>query len=139
MPPRLLGPAEEDLTFTEVRFSNPLKNVLNLPGSFRKRLFLTYSGFPLVLLRQLLAVLELADRFTLRVKELVGDRTRSRKVCFMPISLVKSDQLHLGFIQDSLIVDNQCFFALGNVAIFRVDAIREESHLLVLLKLNVHM
>ena len=55
----------------------------------------------------------------------------------MPISLVKSDQLHLLFVQDPLIVDSKCFFALCNVAILKVDAVREEAHLLVLLKLNV--
>ena len=38
------------------------------------------SGFPLVLLRHLVAVLELVDCFTLGVEELVGDRTRSRTV-----------------------------------------------------------
>ena len=51
----------------------------------------------------------------------------------MPISLVKLDHLHLFFVQDPLIVDNQCFFALSNVAILEVDAVREEAHLLVLL------
>ena len=55
----------------------------------------------------------------------------------MPISLVKSDQLHLLFIQDPLIVDGQCFFALCNVAILEVGAVREEAHLHVLLKLYV--
>ena len=61
--PRLLGPAEADLTFTEVLFSKPQGKILK--NCCRKRLFLTHSGFPLVLLRQLLAVLELVDRFTL--------------------------------------------------------------------------
>ena len=55
----------------------------------------------------------------------------------MPISPVETDQLHLLFVQDPLIVDSQCFLALSNVAILKVDAVREEAHLLVLLKLNM--
>ena len=56
----------------------------------------------------------------------------------MLISLMKSDQLHLLFVQDPLIVDSQCFFALtsSNVAILKTDAVCEEAHL-VLLKLTV--
>ena len=61
----------------------------------------------------------------------------TRKIGFMPISLVKSDQLHLLCVQDPLIIDCQGFFALSNVAILEVDAIREEGDLLVLLKLSI--
>ena len=41
--------------------------------------------------------------------------TCCRKIGFMPTSLVKSDQLHLLFIQD-LIIDCQGFLALANLA-----------------------
>ena len=81
--PRLLGPAEEDLTFTDVRLSTPpdkiLKMVLPFQAAFVEGCFLPMVDFHWSSFPKILAVLELVDRFTLGVEELIGDRTRSRK------------------------------------------------------------
>ena len=57
----------------------------------------------------------------------------------MPISLMKSDQLHLLFVQDPLIVDSQSFLALGNVAILDVDAVVKKLTFLCFSNFTFHM